>query len=481
MTNEIYGNTNNKKITLMLILGLIGIIYTFITQQIIIGLGIVILPFGFIILHLLLKKPYNIFIGIFILNYFFIAIMRYTNIVGLSFVIDVMLFLAIISALVYGTIFHTIDWKRCKNTSVFLALIWTIYTILEVMNPNGIFAAWFRSRFFIYYPIITAIIASILVTNQKQVKNIFILYAIFTLISILKQLIQEYIGFDPIEWAWLESGAKSTHILPGITRYFSIFSDAGNFGANMGATTLIFGIAAYYFKGKGWKFFFIIISFLSLYSMFSSGTRGAIAVPLAGLALFTILSKNVTTFTITSIMGIVIYIFFAYTNIGQSYTTIRRMRTAFRPETDASYLVRIENQNKLAVYMANKPFGAGLGLSGGEAARFLSKGHILTTPNDSTYVKIWIETGVIGLWLFLAYLVGSILRGSYIAMFKMKNKELRGILVAILCGEFGLCVAAYGNAFLTQFPTGIMLYSTLAICVLGKEIEETPVKNEIIK
>lgn len=78
---------------------------------------------------------------------------------------------------------------------------------------------------------------------------------------------------------------------------------------------------------------------------------------------------------------------------------IRRMRTTFRPTQDASFNVRKENQKKLALYLKDKPFGEGLGLSGGNARRFSSR---LTAniPNDSTYVKIWVETGIVGLILF---------------------------------------------------------------------------------
>lgn len=475
MRTKIYGNTSKRNVTVMLALGLIGITYSIITQQLAIGFSLAMLPFAFIILTFFLNNPYYIFIGIFTLNYFLNAIMRYTYATGLSMSIDIMLLLAIVFTLINDVITNDIEWKRSRNLSVLLALVWAIYTFLEVANPNGIFEAWFRSRFFIYYPVMAALIASVLITTKKQVRTIFILYAVFTFISIIKQFMQKYIGFDAAEQAFLDAGSKSTHILPGITRYFSIFTDAGNYGANMGATTLIFGLAAYYFKSMGWRVFFGIVSILSLLAMFATGTRGAIAVPLAGLALFTILSKNTVTFTLTSIMGVAIYAFFTFTTIGQSNTAIRRMRTAFHREKDASYQLRLMNQRKLAVYLADKPFGAGLGLSGGEAAKWIPKYHVLRTANDSTYVKVWVEAGVVGLWIFLIYLFGSIAIASYVIMFRMKgdDKEFKFILIALLCGNFGLCIAAYGNAFLTQFPTGIIVYSTLAICVLGRKIEKT--------
>lgn len=46
----------------------------------------------------------------------------------------------------------------------------------------------------------------------------------------------------------------------------------------------------------------------------------------------------------TVFFGLFFYVFFAHTYIGESNTSIRRMRTAFRPTEDASYIVRKENQ-----------------------------------------------------------------------------------------------------------------------------------------
>jgi len=147
------------------------------------------------------------------------------------------------------------------------------------------------------------------------------------------------------------------------------------------------------------------------------------------------------------------------------------MRTAFRPSKDASYLVRKQNQQKLAEYLRYKPFGEGLGLGGVEARRFSNR---LTTniPNDSTYVKIWTETGIVGIILYLLIYAGALLWGCYYIMFKVRNNELRYLLTALACGIFGMMISAYGNAFFTQFPTGIMMIMFLGILINGKYIDE---------
>lgn len=172
-----------------------------------------------------------------------------------------------------------------------------------------------------------------------------------------------------------------------------------------------------------------------------------------------------------SLLRIVFYVFFAHTYIGESNTSIRRMRTAFRPTEDASYIVRKENQKKLAEYLKYKPFGEGLGLGGVEARKYGSR---LTTliPHDSFYVKTWMETGIVGLVLFLIIYVSALLRGCYLIMFRIKNNELRGILTAIACGIFGMMISAYGNAFFGQFPTGFIIILFLSVLINGEHIDQ---------
>ena len=343
---------------------------------------------------------------------------------------------------------------------------------MEVVNPTASLEAWIYSRGFIYNTFLVSLITVLLATSYKQIGRLMFLFSLLTLIAILKGFWQKFIGFDAIEYdALMESGMYKTHLLPQITRYFSIFTDAGNYGSNMGFTCVLFGITGLFSKKPGLKTYYLCVSALSLYSMFTTGTRGAIVVPLGGLLLFALISKNIRLMSAATVGGICIYVFFAFTYAGESNYMIRRMRTAFRPNKDASYLVRKQNRQKLAEYLRDKPFGEGLGLGGVEARRF---GNRLTTtiPNDSTYVKIWTETGIVGIILYLLIYAGSLLWGCYYIMFKVRNDELRHLLTALACGVFGMMLSAYGNAFFTQFPTGILMIMFLGILMNGKYIDE---------
>ena len=60
-------------------------------------------------------------------------------------------------------------------------------------------------------------------------------------------------------------------------------------------------------------------------------------------------------------LGLTTYVFFAFTNIGNSNSFIKRARTAFHPSKDASMNVRLENREKIADYLSRNPLGAGIG------------------------------------------------------------------------------------------------------------------------
>nr|WP_289395661.1 O-antigen ligase family protein [Parabacteroides goldsteinii] len=240
----------------------------------------------------------------------------------------------------------------------------------------------------------------------------------------------------------------------------------------MGGASMILGISSLFMRNKAFKIYYAIVATASLYAMMLSGTRGAIIVPLAGLALYTVISKQTRSILIGTISLTLIYIFFAFTMIGQGNATIRRMRTAFKPNEDASYIVRKENQKRLKEYLKYKPFGEGLGLSGDGLGAKVSKRFTTSIPTDSWYVKIWVETGVVGLILYMGMILITIARGTWILMFNVHDPELKGILTGWLCAIFGMFLSAYGNSFWGQFPTMVIAFMGLSFILNGKYFDK---------
>lgn len=472
--------TDIRLFSLTICLGLAGIVISLLSDNYTMALGVASIPILLILLFLTLQRPVILFFILFIIQYFFVTIYRILNIDQIGVFLDCLTWSILLIIIIQSALYHNIDWKRTKNVLSIGALIWMIYCMAEIVNPSGMFSAWILSRGLITNGFILTMYACVLINNNKLLNTFLITLSILTLIAVIQSFIQKFMGFNAIEQRWLNGGGYKTHLLATGTRYFSIFSDAGNFGSNMGCASLIFTITGLYIKSKGLKFYYIIIGLLSLYAMFLSGTRGAMIVPLAGLALYIVISKNIKAILSGGTTLLFVYLFFAFTTIGQSNALIRRMRTAFNPTEDASFNVRRDNQKRLAEYLKYKPFGEGLGLSGVENQK-TSYRFTTSIPHDSWYVKIWVETGVVGLILYIGFLLVTVIQGCYIIMYKIRDAELKGKLTALLCGIFGLMLSAYGNAFWGQYPTPIIAFTGLAIIMNGvsfdKEIEEKTIIN----
>lgn len=74
---------------------------------------------------------------------------------------------------------------------------------------------------------------------------------------------------------------------------------------------------------------------------------------------------------------------------------------------------------------------------------------------------------MIGLTIYLLLFVAAMIGGCYIVLFKIKNKELRGILTAMLCGAACMMVAAYGNNIYLQYPNGLLIFGCETLVFLG--------------
>ena len=93
-------------------------------------------------------------------------------------------------------------------------------------------------------------------------------------------------------------------------------------------------------------------------------------------------------------------------------------------------------------------------------------------PTDSWYVMIWAELGIVGLLLHLGILFYILIKASYLAMFKIRDDWIRGSTTAMACGMFGIMVASYGNGVLGQFPTGVMIYTSMAFMFLAPRLDQ---------
>ncbi|WP_071146349.1 O-antigen ligase family protein [Bacteroides ihuae] len=385
--------------------------------------------------------------------------------------------LSVVSLMLMRNIYENINWKSSRNGMLLLYSIWLAFCIAEIINPNNVQEAWNISiTQYAVYPIVCALLVPVFIKKTSNIEWLLIIWSVFILIFAMKGYWQKNHGFNAHElyFLYVLGGAK-THIIWSGIRFFSFFSDATNFGVHMAMGITGLGISLFYVKNIWLKIYLAIVIIAGIYGMGISGTRGAIAIPLGGLALFILLSYHWKNFVLGLLMFLSIFIFFRYSSIGEGNQYVSRMRTAFTPTEDASYQLRIVNRKKIKEYMADKPFGYGIGL-GGKAERFEPK-ELLPLPPDSWLVSVWTDTGVVGLSLYL--ILHGILFAwcAWILRFKIMNKQLRGLLMAWLCVNAGFFVSTYTNDVM-QYPNSIVVYTGFALCFAGPHIDKRIAKKK---
>lgn len=459
-------------IVLLIAIAAIALGYIIAKGGMIVAIAILGLFPAIIYLNRFLNDPRVGIYTIVVLGFIAIGLTRYIQNVPFGLTVDGFLVLTYI-AVFFRYFYEKIEFNRINRDLVFLALLWFGYTMLQLFNPEALSrTAWFYAmRGISLYMLLLVPLGLLIFDRLRHVMIFLYIWGIFSILGTLKGLQQLYIGPDSAEQYWLDTVGAVTHILFGELRVFSFFSDAGQFGAAQGAAGVVGLIIASNIKGLHNKIFFLIMGVFGLWGMMISGTRGAMIVPMVGGMTYIALRKNVKVIIYGGILLAFVYAFFAYTYIGQSNSQIRRMRTAFRPEEDESYLVRLENRRILSVYLASKPFGGGIGSAGDWGKRFSPQGFLAQIATDSWYVQIWAEQGIIGLIIHLFVLSYILIKGSFIIMFRLKEPELRGIVAALMAGFTGIMGASYGNGVLGQMPTGILIYLSWVTIFISQQLE----------
>lgn len=362
------------------------------------------------------------------------------------------------------------NWKSGQNIMTYFFIVWLIFYLIEALNPNNVMAAWnINLTPYALIPLICAFITPIVIRTKKDIELLLIIWSLFVLLFTLKGYWQKNQGFSSKDLYFLYNlGGARTHIIWSGIRYFSCFSDAANYGVHAALAAVTFAISSFYVDSKWKRIYFLFIACCGIYGLGISGTRSAMGVLMGGMLMITILAKNWKALLAGVFISIGVFCFFYYTNIGNGNQYIRKMRSSFHPTEDASYLVRVENRQRMKELMVRKPIGYGIGLS--KAGNFDSKEQ-MPYPPDSWLISVWVETGIVGLILYLAIHGVLFAWCSWILMFKVRNKNLRGLIAAWLCMDAGFFIAAYVNDVM-QYPNQLTVYIGFALCFAAPHIDK---------
>lgn len=458
--------------------GLFIIYLLFLDQKIIPALALAAVPAILLSIAAMVRKHY-LFYAFFVLNYVIMGIDRYvplkSGMIMTAFALGLILLLLVRNVMVQQ------EWQRSKNFLTAAWGIWGVYCLFEFFNPHALLEPWaIAFPNYAFYPIVCSVVIPVLFLRHKNFQWLLILWAALSLLAAAKGYWQRNHGFDTTELHWLyHGGGGKTHLIHSGIRFFSFFTDAASYGASMGLSFVVFGISGFYTPVWWKKALFWVTAASSSYGLIISGTRSDLAIPFVGLAVYLLLCRNIKAIVITSVLLICSVIFLKFTTIGDNNRLIHRMRTAFDTE-DASWMVRVGNKKKIYQLMQDKPLGIGLGLAGNKASRFRPENRhdpLTYIATDSWYIMTYIETGIIGLVLYLGILIAILLKGSYIATFKIRNRELQGQLLAIIAAISGILVTCYANEVL-NYPNGIIVYTLMAFLFIAPYYDQELMYNE---
>ena len=476
LTFTTYAKENGGRVSILFLLFLLAI-YNFINS----GFGIfaVVCCIPILVLIVLASFRYrkSYFWVLIIINYFLqwhalklpsgIPMSMYNEMLEV-----ILLALAIIDA-------KDVKFERITNLMLLGLVLWCGFCVLEVLNDScglGInISAWYMgTRLMAFQLLYSFLVFSFYITNPTVLIRYIHIWGGLALFASFWIWKQSNIGLTHSEESWLYGAGSTTHIIQNGTliRYFSIFSDAANFGIGIASTAVAFIIFGITSKIKKHRIAFLTIGIASAWAMFPTGTRTAIACFIAGFIVFIFLSKSIKiAVPFTIIFSIFVFII-AFTTIGQGNQQIRRMRSAFNKD-DASSNTRKINQEAISRYLNEAPWGLGVGIwnSGGVPSN--NKFHkVFSTPADSEYVGVWIRTGVIGLTVFLISNGIMILGACLIVFFRLKSLSLRGIGAGFTCAMIAQQVGGYGNMVIFQFPNCLVFYGGLTIVYILPQIEK---------
>lgn len=461
--------TERHVLLLILILGGLAGAYLFVFAGVSVGIAFYLVPFVLLFIIVCLSSPVYCFFLLYIASYFVMGVARYVTFpMPAGVILDILILFNFLCLCLHYIRGNPIG-KLYFNPFLIISMFWMMFCLLEIINPMSSFSNWITTvRNIGIHIVVFQLLVFLNLDKLDKLRLFFGLWGTLIVLGALKAIGQKYIGFDRFESAWLYTYGAHTHVIYSGVRYFSFFTDAANFGCHMGLGIVVFTILSFYEKITSRRILYIAVALIAFYGLMISGTRAAIAVPFVGFAFFIILVKEWKWIVMGAVFLALAFSFFNLTTIGNSNGDIRRMRTAFSFSQDASFNVRLENQKKMRIFMSDQPFGIGLG-----ASKHANEGDLIHgIATDSSFVFIWVETGIVGLILYVLLCLTILGFGTYYVLVVLQDTRIKSIVAASTAGLAGIMVAGYANEVLHQMPTGQTVYILMGIIMLSPVIDK---------
>lgn len=141
-----------------------------------------------------------------------IAVSMLVNVkTGLFSMVLILLFTAI--CLIQLSNDERTNWKPGQNIMTYLFIVWLLFYVAEILNPNNVMAAWnINLTPYALIPLICAFVVPVVIRTKKDVELLLIIWSIFVIIFTLKGYWQKNHGFSSKDLYFLHvlGGARLT-------------------------------------------------------------------------------------------------------------------------------------------------------------------------------------------------------------------------------------------------------------------------------
>ena len=373
------------------------------------------------------------------------------------------------------------NWEFLRNPLSYITLVWLYYNFLVVLNPiaESKLAWLYTVRSVAIQQIVFFITVYAIKDNLKASMRLLKLIIFICLFAPVYGLKQEFFGFSAQENIWVNSDPLRFQLYYqwGRMRIPSICWDPTTFGILMACFTFLCVALMFGPGSRSRKIAFGIMAFLSLWVNAYTGTRTAYVLIPVGAVFYSglILNRNVLI-----VCGVFLLLGSAAMLKSTNNKIIFRIQSSFKPTTDESMVLRLDNQAKIQPYIQSHPFGGGLGCVGVWGRRFNPDSELSKFPPDSSFVRMGVELGWIGLILYTLLHYFAIRTGIYY-FFRCTDPFIRAVYAGISTWMFMLLVACYVQEAILQQPMNVIYNIMLAILVTLKNFDPAFAKKESLE
>ena len=362
------------------------------------------------------------------------------------------------------------DLKWAKHPISFYIVIWIIYNSIQGINPVAASQlAWIYTVRSVAGLILLYFIACYALSSKKIIFQTFKIIMAFSFASAVYGLKQEWIGFSNTELAWLYSNPHTLELFFqwGRLRIFSFFSDPTTYGILMAYVAAICGVLLFGPWKTAHKVFAVVCAGACLLALGYAGSRTPVVLIPVGVIFYTVLNFKKE---ILVAAGFFFVLLAGFALKPSSNAVLFRLQSAFSTSSSDVVDVRMKNQAIIQPYIQTHPFGGGLGSTGLWGRRFSPGTWLSKFDHDSGFVRLAVEVGWIGLFIYMLLLYQMMKWGIYY-YFRVKDPQIKNIYLCINTTFFMLLIASYPQEAILQLPTSIIFYLFLATIVRLKDFD----------